>query len=202
MKRLIYSLLVCALLLAGCSGPHVSVDPEWKEAPARFTVLTTAPFTSNADDITDDFGDQDVFRQWFVSYLDTALAISSPVSHSVKIIDDGALEMELMNLGGVKVKIPVPVAAKLDGVDGLVLVVHPVLFRRYEMSCPSGGCLNNKELILQVAYSVVSLEAGRILAYGVANSSDSFSFAMTRGNWEKVVQRLSWKLVAKTPLEN
>lgn len=201
MKKFGWLVALLSVVLIGCSGPHVSVDPAWKEAPARFTVLTTTPFTSNADDITDDFGDQDAFRQWFADFLDSSLVISSPVSHSVKIVDDGALEMELMSLGEVKVKIPVPVAAKLEGVDGIVLVVHPVHFRRYASPCPGGGCLNDKELILQLAYSVVSLDDSRILAYGVANSSDSFTFAMTRGNWEKVVQRISWKLVEKTPLK-
>ena len=132
---LLFSLsLLTGLALVGCSGPHVSVDPEWKEAPARFTVLTTAPFTSNADDITDDFGDQDVFRQWFVSYLDTALAISSPVSHSVKLIDDGALEMELMDLGGALLALLLIVhlvAAIIDGTfvaAGILWIVTAVVF--------------------------------------------------------------------------
>ena len=85
MKRLIYSLLVSALLLAGCSGPHVSVDPEWKEAPARFTVLSTMPYASNEDDVLDDFGSQDDFRQWFAGYLDTVLAISSPAGDVLEV---------------------------------------------------------------------------------------------------------------------
>ena len=137
MKKFGCFVALLSVVLIGCSGPHVSVDPDWKEAPARFTVLTTAPFTSNEDDITDDFGNQDVFRQWFADFLDSSLVISSPVSHSVKIIDDGALQMEPMGLGDVKVKIPVPVAAKLEGVDGVVLVVHPVHFRRCRLPSAS-----------------------------------------------------------------
>lgn len=202
MKRLFFSLLTGVLLLAGCSGPHVSVDPEWKEAPARFTVLSTMPYASNEDDVLDDFGSQDDFRQWFAGYLDTVLAVSSPVSHSVKIIDDGTVEIVPMKLRDVLVKIPLPVVAKLEGVEGVVLVVHPVMFSRYISPCPGGGCLNNKHLNLHVAYSVVSVADGRILAYGIAATDDSYSFAMTRGNWEKVVERISWKLVEGTPLKN
>lgn len=201
MRKLLLFLISGALLLVGCSGPRHSVDPEWKDAPKSFSVVVSAPYVSNPDDVTDDFGGEDGFRQWFVAYLDSSLSLATPINHSVKMVDDGDMTAELLPLGKNLVKFPLPDPAKLEDVGGVVLAVHPVRFHREVQRCPSGGCIGNKSLNLQVAYSVVSMENRKVLAYGLAGASNSFTFAMTRGDWEKVVQRVSWQLVEGTPLE-
>ena len=201
MRKLLLFLISGAFLLVGCGGPRHSVDPEWKDAPKNFSVVVSAPYVSNADDVSDDFGGEDGFRQWFVAYLDSSLSLATPVGHSVKLVDDGDMTAEIRPLGKNLVAFPVPDPEKLENVGGVVLAIHPVRFHREVQRCPNGGCIGNKSLNLQVAYSVVSMEKRKILAYGLAGASNSFTFAMTRGDWEKVVQRVSWQLVEGTPLE-
>ena len=202
MKKGGWLIVSLAVVLAGCSGPHRVVDPNWRTPPSSFTVVTTEPFTSNEGDVLDDFGGLEGFRQWFAAYLDSSLSISSPLPHSVRVVEDRSIAMEPMYMGNVLVKEPLLANASRDSLSGVVLIVHPVHFRREMPSCSGGTCIGDKRLYLQVAYSVVSVEDHKILVHGLANGSVSFRFAMTRSDWEKVVQQVSWRLVDGTPLKN
>lgn len=202
MKKGGWLIAFLAVVLVGCSGPHCVVDPNWKTAPSSFTVVTTDPFTSNEGDVLDDFGGQEGFRQWFAAYLDSAISVSSPLPHSVRVVDDRSIAMEPMYVGNVMVKEPLLANVGRDSLSGVVLIVHPVQFRREMPSCGGGTCIGDKRLHLQVAYSIVSVEDRKILVHGIAHGSVSFHFAMTRGDWEKVVQQVSWSLVDGTPLKN
>ena len=183
MKKGGWLIVSLAVVLAGCSGPHRVVDPNWRTPPSSFTVVTTEPFTSNEGDVLDDFGGLEGFRQWFAAYLDSSLSISSPLPHSVRVVEDRSIAMEPMYVGNVLVKEPLLANASRDSLSGVT-------------------CIGDKRLYLQVAYSVVSVVDHKILVHGLANGSVSFHFAMTRGDWEKVVQQVSWRLVDGTPLKN
>jgi hypothetical protein len=90
----------------------------------------------------------------------------------------------------------------MDGITGVVVNVHPMRFWRETDMCHSrNGCMNNHSLNLKVMYSIVSVEDGNVLAYGGAYDKSSFTFAMTKGNWESVIEGVAKKIVEKTPLE-
>lgn len=195
-------LVVVVALLAGCSSVHVHVDPEWKEAPQSITVLVTEPFTQNEDDLLDDFKTPDAFKEWFVSYLEESFASYSKAAPSVRLVLDERLLVENVMLGEDSVKVPVPKFDELENLSGMVVTIHPVRVWRDHVPCPSGGlCIGGKNLNALAFYSVTSVEDRRKLAFGYARGEDSFTFAMTKGNWEGLVKDLVKMVLEKTPLK-
>ena len=94
------------------------------------------------------------------------------------------------------------VVEKLEGINGFVVSIHPLRFWREISPCLGGnGCIGNKHLNLMVAYSIVRVEDKQIQAYGATYVDDTFTFAMTKGNWENVLEKIAKKIVKKTPLE-
>ena len=202
MKFRICLALIFSLLIVGCGSPRLAVNPAWKNAPEKFTVLISDPYITNSDDITDDFGDSDAFRQWIVSYMNEALTGFTYVAHSVKMVGDDSFVMTQLPLEKGAIGVPLPEVEKLHGIDGIVVSVHPVRFWRETGTCHNrNGCINNFSLNLQVLYSIVSVENMQVLAYGGAYDKSSFTFAMTKGNWESVLEGIAKKIVEKTPLE-
>jgi len=201
MPKFVLSLLALSLLLVGCGGPRLSVDPDWKDAPKNFHVIASAPYVANADDLTDDFRDENSFRRWFATYLDSSLTEYSVAKPSVKIVDDAVFSTGLLKLGDEFAKFPLPEVEKLEGIGGVVMAVHPVRFWRDATPCPNGGCIGGKHLNVMMSYTIVAVEDMRVLAYGVARVSDSFTFAMTRGNWESVIKGAAKQLLEDTPLK-
>lgn len=195
-------LVVAVALLAGCSSVHVHVDPEWKEAPQSITVLVTEPFIQNEADLSDDFNTLDAFKEWFVSYLEESFASYSKAVPSVRLVLDERLLVESVMLEKDSVKVPVPKFDELENLSGTVVTVHPVRFWRDHVPCPAGGsCIGGKNLNALAFYSVTSAEDRRKLAFGYARGKDSFTFAMTKGNWEGVVKDFVKMVLEKTPLK-
>ena len=196
---------VLSLLFVACGGTRMAVNPNWTTTPDKFTVLISEPYVVNSDDVTDDFGDADVFKQWVAAYLDTALSKYSKIPHSVKIVDDAMFVMAPLPLEEGSVDVPLPVKEKWEEIPWLTILVHPLRFWRHESTCHSrNGCIANKSINLKVHYTIVSLENPNELAelaHGSAFDESSFTFAMTKGNWESVVEGIAKKLVEKTPLE-
>ena len=200
MKSCLYLALAFSLAMMGCAGQR-TINPDWKTAPEQFTVLVSEPYVTNEDDVTDDFQTMENFRTWAVNYLDTALSSYTDVRHSVTQVSDENFEIVEKSIDDESVKIPMPAVEKMDGLNGVALSVHPLRFWRDASLCPNGGCFGGKHLNLAVAYSIVRVENNELLAYGVAFAEDSFTFAMTKGNWESVIERIAKKVVKETPLE-
>jgi len=202
MKFRISFVFALSAIFAGCGGTRLSVDPEWNKAPAKFTVLVSEPYVANSDDVNDDFGSEEAFKLWTVAYLDTAFSSYSSVSHTTKLVNDESFVIVQKPLGDGQIGVPLPVAQKLDDVNGIVVSIHPVRFWREIGMCHNrNGCMNNQSLNVQVLYSIVSLDDSKVLAYGGAYDKSSFTFAMTKGDWEDVIETISKKVVEKTPLE-
>ena len=125
--------------------------------------------------------------------------------HSVKMVDDAMFVMSPLPLGDGYIDVPFPVKEKWEEIPGLTILVHPLRFWRHESKCHNrDGCIGNKSINLKVHYTIVSLENPNelaVLAHGGAYDESSFTFAMTKGNWESVVEGIAKKLVEKTPLE-
>lgn len=192
-----------ALLFVGCGSPRLAVNPKWTSAPDKFTVIVSEPYVANSDDISDDFGEDESFKKWSVAYLNDALNAFTFVPHSVRVVDDNTFMMAQLPLEDGFIGVPLPVKEKMEGLTGIVVCVHPVRFWREMSPCHNrnGGCINNKSLNLNVMYSIVSVENSSVLAYGGAYDRSSFTFAMTKGDWENVVEGIAKKIVEKTPLQ-
>lgn len=149
------------------------------------------PYVTNSDDITDDFGTDDAFRTWTISYLDESFSSYTAVKHSVKQVSDEDFEIIGVSQKDGIWKIPIPKVEKIEGLNDIVISVHPLRFWREK----------SKDLNLAASYSVVRIEDMQMLAYGVAYTGDSFTFAMTKSNWENVIQRIAKKIIENTPLE-
>ena len=55
MKKGGWLIVSLAVVLAGCSGPHRVVDPNWRTPPSGCTVVTAEPLTSNGGALHDAF---------------------------------------------------------------------------------------------------------------------------------------------------
>lgn len=202
MKLHLCLTLAFSLAFIGCGGGHQTINPEWKTAPESITILVSEPYIVNEDDVTDDFETVEKFRTWAVNYLDTSFSSYTNVKHSVKQVSDEFFEIVGLPIDKETVNIPTPVVEKLEGINGFVVSIHPLRFWREISPCLGGnGCIGNKHLNLMVAYSIVRVEDKQIQAYGATYVDDTFTFAMTKGNWENVLEKIAKKIVKKTPLE-
>jgi hypothetical protein len=195
---------VLSLLFVACGGTRMAVNPNWTTTPDKFTVLISEPYVANSDDVTDDFGDNDAFKQWVADYLNESIGSYSKKNtvHAIKLVDDNWFVTTQLPLGEGEISVPLPKKEMMDGITGVVVNVHPMRFWRETDMCHSrNGCMNNHSLNLKVMYSIVSVEDGNVLAYGGAYDKSSFTFAMTKGNWESVIEGVAKKIVEKTPLE-
>lgn len=204
MKFKAYFIAILSILFVGCGGTRMAVNPNWTTAPDKFTILMSEPYVANSDDITDDFGDNESFKQWVVDYLNASISsyTKKNTSHSVKLVDDNLFVITPLPLREGEIGVPLPKKEMMEGISGIVINVHPMRFWRETGVCHSrNGCMNNHSLNLQVMYSIVSVEDGSVLAYGGAYGNSSFTFAMTKGDWENVIESIAKKIVEKTPLE-
>lgn len=202
MKKIFLLLIIVSILITGCGGPRMQVDPAWVDAPENISVLMSAPYVKNMDDVNDDFSTEDIFKTWLLDYMGETFNLKSVSNATVKMVDDSLFIMQSMLLGNGYVNVPLPNAENNSRVSGIVLSLHPINFWRDSKPClGNGGCINNHYLGASLLYSIVSVENGKVLAYGVAYDESSFTFAMTKGNWEGVVKGLVNKVLEKTPLE-
>lgn len=197
----IFFALALSLIFVACGGKHQAINPDWKNTPEFFSVLVSEPYVLNLDDVTDDFGTVDVFRNWLTSYLDTSFSSYTNVRRSVKMVPDESFEVIGVALNDEVLKIPMPLVEKIEGLNGIVVSMHPLRFWREKSSCSRGGCIGDKHLYFVVAYSIVRVEDRQILAYGITHGGDSFTFAMTKGNWESVLDKVVMNIIEKTPLK-
>lgn len=194
--------LAGALALTACGGPRMSVDPAWKEKPTSYTVVMGEPYVENQDDVTDDFPEYvSNFAGWLAPQLQAELEHQSKVRPELKVVADENFKKAVLPLGDDAVLVHIPNPEKIAGLQGIVVAVHPIRFRREQGACPQGGCLNNKHLVAIAAYSFVNVDEKRVLGYGFLAANDNFSFVMTRSNWENVVSEMAGEIITGTPLK-
>lgn len=204
MKKFLMLLgsVAIAMMFTGCGSPRMSVDPTWKQAPEKVTVLASLPTAENTDDVYDDFMTVDNFDNWFLDELDSNFAEYSVSEADIVSVNDDTFEMTTFPLGKGKITVPVPVDDKLEGVTGIVISVHPVNFWRDSYyTCSGYSCYNVTFLGGNLTYSIVSVADHRVLAYGVARDRSSFAFAMTQSDWKAIVRSFVRKILQRTPLE-
>ena len=204
MKKLLCLLSVAAAFaITACSGPRYSIDPNWKEKPKSFTVVISEPYVQNQDDVEDDIPEYAThFADWLAQQMQMEFELRTKIKPEIKVTKDEYFDPAILPLDKNKmIKAHLPNTLRIDGLQGVIIAIHPIRFRRAVDPCPQGGCLNNKYLRAHADYSFSDVSKRQILGYGFVGVQDSFSFAMTKGNWENVVKDMVKKILEETPLE-
>src|SRR5574344_912976 len=206
MKYALSLIVPLALFFAGCSGsPRLQVNPEWKKAPGHYMVAITEPYVLNEDDVSDDFpGYAGHFSDWLKIELAKKLKDETGIGpDSVVLINNEDFLLTPLPLGEKKsIRVPLPDASKTTGLKRIVISMHPLQYFRDRHACfNQGGCLNNIYLAGPGVYSIVDMNETKVLAYGIFGATSSFTLAMTKGNWEDVVEDIAGQLVKSTPLD-
>lgn len=195
-------LCAAALFLVACGGTRLSVDPTWTARPASLTVVVGEPYVENSDDLVDDIPEYAAkFGEWLSLQLQMELRMRTNLNPEMRIEKDENFVMVQLPIEKNMVTFHVPNPEKAEGLHGIVLSVHPIQFRRKVDVCMSrDGCLNNSHLVSKGTYVYTDMDNRRILGYGFFYVSDSFTFAMTKGNWENVVGDMAKEILENTPL--
>lgn len=204
MNRLcVIFLCVAMLLLAACGGSRLSVDPTWTTTPNTLTVVIGEPYVENSDDVEDDLPEYaSKFGDWLSLQLQMELRLHTNLNPEMRLEKDENFVMVQLPLEKNMETFHVPNPEKISGLHGIVLSVHPILFKRKVDACLSrNGCMNNSHLVSKGTYVYTDMDNRRILGYGFFYVSDSFTFAMTKGNCENVVGDMAEAILEDTPLE-
>jgi hypothetical protein len=204
MRQMGLAFAFAVLFLVGCSGKHSLVNPEWKNAPDSYTVLVSRPFVGNPDDVADDLPEYTSnFEEWFSAEIATALEKRTEKKPSVKVELDENFNLVPLEFGKETfLQTPIPNMDRISGLHGVVISIHPIKFKRKtEKHYSATGTTANHWLVVNGTYSIVSADEEKILAYGLCYGISSFKFAMTKGDWENVVDDLAKTVIQDTPLE-
>ena len=204
MRQMGLAFAFAVLFLVGCSGKHSMVDPEWKKAPDSYIVLVSRPFVGNPDDVADDLPEYTSnFEEWFSKEITTVLEKRTEKKTSVKVVLDEHFDLVPLKFGKKGfLQTPIPDLDSISGLHGVVISIHPIKFKRKtEKHYSANGSIGDHWLVANGAYSIVSVDEQKVLAYGLCYGISSFKFAMTKGDWENVVDDLAKTVIQDTPLE-
>ena len=226
MKLQILLLATIAMLFAGCAkkAPTFSVAQTWTEKPNKLTIVFTDPFVENQDDLKDDLEEYaDRFGEWFKAELkkDYESLTKNSVSLDFQNVDSTAMIIETDHVDTTSFKTPRP--ASMEQGNGYYLAISNVIFSRRELVYmayynSSTGSFDNsvdvqknpdiplndgqsvqKGLWIYADYAIYN-QSGERVAFGHEEIRSSFTYAMTRSDWEKCVLAFAKRSIARTPI--
>lgn len=214
------------MLFAGCAkkAPTFSVAQTWTEKPNKLTIVFTDPFVENQDDLKDDLEEYaDRFGEWFKAELkkDYESLMKNSVSLDFQNVDSTAMIIETDHVDTTSFKTPRP--ASMEQGNGYYLAISNVIFSRRELVYmayynSSTGSFDNsvdvqknpdiplndgqsvqKGLWIYADYAIYN-QSGERVAFGHEEIRSSFTYAMTRSDWEKCVLAFAKRSIARTPI--
>ena len=214
------------MLFAGCAkkAPTFSVAQTWIEKPNKLTIVFTDPFVENQDDLKDDLEEYaDRFGEWFKAELkkDYESLTKNSVSLDFQNVDSTAMIIETDHVDTTSFKTPRPASMEQD--NGYYLAISNVIFSRRELVYmayynSSTGSFDNsvdvqknpdiplndgqsvqKGLWIYADYAIYN-QSGERVAFGHEEIRSSFTYAMTRSDWEKCVLAFAKRSIARTPI--
>ena len=226
MKLRILLLAAIVMLLAGCAkkAPTFSVAQSWTEKPNKLTVVFTEPLVENQDDLKDDLEEYaDKFGEWFKAELkkDYESITKNSVSLDFQKVDSTAMIIETDHVDTTSFKTPKP--ASMEQGNGYYLAISNVIFSRREDATRNAAYYNSgaafganvnpgensmafagesivqKGLWIYADYAIYN-QAGERVAFGHEEIRSSFTYAMTRSDWEKCVLAFAKRSIARTPI--
>ena len=219
-------LAAATLLFAGCASkaPTFSVAQTWTEKPTKLTVVFTEPVVENQDDLKDDIEEYaNNFGEWFKQELkkDYELYIKGAIALDYQKVDSASMIIETDHVDSTEFKTPKP--ASMEQGNGYYLAISNVIFSRRELVYmayynSSTGSFDNsvdvqknpdiplndgqsvqKGLWIYADYAIYN-QSGERVAFGHEEIRSSFTYAMTRSDWEKCVLAFAKRSIARTPI--
>lgn len=226
MRIKLILLVAIALLFAGCAkkAPTFSVAQTWTEKPKKLTIVFTEPIVENQDDLQDDIEEYaNNFGEWFKAELkkDYESLTKNSVSLDFQKVDSTAMIIETDHVDTTSFKTPRP--ASMEQGNGYYLAISNVIFSRRELVYmayynSSTGSFDNsvdvqknpdiplndgqsiqKGLWIYADYAIYN-QSGERVAFGHEEIRSSFTYAMTRSDWEKCVLAFAKRSIARTPI--
>lgn len=226
MRIKLILLVAIALFFAGCAkkAPTFSVAQTWTEKPKKLTIVFTEPVVENQDDLQDDIEEYaNNFGEWFKAELkkDYESLTKNSVSLDFQKVDSTAMIIETDHVDTTSFKTPRP--ASMEQGNGYYLAISNVIFSRRELVYmayynSSTGSFDNsvdvqknpdiplndgqsiqKGLWIYADYAIYN-QSGERVAFGHEEIRSSFTYAMTRSDWEKCVLAFAKRSIARTPI--
>lgn len=226
MKLRILLLAAIALIFTGCAkkAPTFSVAPTWTDKPSKLTVVFTEPLVENQDDLKDDIEEYaNNFGEWFKQELkkDYETYTKNSLTLDVQKVESDAMVIEIDHVDSTEFKTPKPTS--MEQGNGYYLAISNVIFTRREDATQNAAYYNSgaayganvnpgqnsmafagesivqKGLWIYADYAIYN-QSGERVAFGHEEIRSSFTYAMTRSDWEKCVLAFAKRSIARTPI--
>lgn len=206
MKKLL-SLALCfaAMNLIGCASAGLkNVDPSWTEAPSNVTVLFTEPNVQNKDDVADDLPDfADNFPGWFSQQMGAEFAKQAGLTPKFDVKGMDAFEFVPATFKKKQANVPQPKFDVIGDVDGFVVSIANIVVSRFSETKMTGLTSAETKSYLQFAgeYSIANASEKKVVTTGSFQAREELGFALTKRNWENLMETLVEEIIKDTPLK-
>jgi len=221
-NRFLIIVVLISLYFAGCSPANAVLTPEYKNKKISRQNLTIIrlfeePSIDNTSDVIDDLGEgepTEVYLSYFDKTFTTSFRNSSCFDkiYLVKNISQTNLEKrELAVNSREKMKMLLPkdsIRIENDSIktDYLLFVDKLKIHRTAGSSGSWIGTMHTggsfPTLYHQINFVFWDNKQGKIISYGHVEDESIVIFAMTKSNWEFVIQGLTKKILAYSPFVN
>lgn len=207
MKRMHFVLMLAmaCVFFVGCAAPHAVLETSWSQKPTKVKVVFTEPLVANPDDLADDLPDHvDNFAEWYKAELEKNLGSqTNGVLYSVEKIAQDKVTTVAAPLNNVNVK--TPKITEMDNEADVYLVMNDVWVGRTTKpgTCTAGMVTYTCDYPYfsgKGNYAFFDAKSGQRLGYGVVAADISYTFAVTKSDWESVVEKTVKIILEETPL--
>lgn len=205
--------VMAALLMVGCAAPTTFVDSSWKNHPKSLKILFTEPDVDNLEDLKDDLPDYvDNFDEWFKNQVVQSMKQKSGNNNiSFTMVKTESADGEMVSLNSESFKVPKPKEIAEDA-DVYLIMDKIWLGRESETNTGAGvgtfganggmaiGVTTSSYFRVKCKFSFYDTKTKNILGYGKATGTASYSFALTKSDWEYALNDMVKVVVDKTPI--
>lgn len=208
MKKLNFILMMAlaCVFFVGCAAPHAVVDSSWSQKPTKVKVVFTEPLVANPDDLADDLPENvNNFSDWYKTELEKNLGTqTNGVLYSVEKISQDKVSTVAAPLNDVNIRIPK--ITEMENEADVYLVMNDVWIGRTVKpgTCTAGMVSYTCEYPFfsgKGDYAFFDAKSGQRLGYGVIAADVSYTFAVTKDDWECVVEKTVKIMLDETPLK-
>lgn len=206
MKKL-FTLALCfaAMNLIGCASAGLkNVDPSWTEAPSSVTVLFTEPDVQNKDDVVDDLPDfADNFSGWFSKQMGDEFNKQAGMTPKFEVKGMDAFDFVPTTFKKKNASVPQPKFEAIGEVGGFVISIANVVVSRFSETKMTGLTSAETKSYLQFAgeYSIANASEKKVVTTGSFAAREQLGFALTKSNWENLMETLVEEIIKDTPLK-
>lgn len=208
MKRmhLILAMAMSCVFFVGCAAPHSVIESSWSQKPTKVKVVYTEPLVASQEDLADDLPDYvSNFSDWYKAELEKNLgAQTNGVLYSVQQIAQEKVLTVPAPLNDVNIK--TPKITEMDQEADVYIVMNDVWFGRTTKpgTCSTGMITYTCDYPYfsgKGNYAFFEAKSGQRLGYGEIAADVSYTFAVTKSDWEGVVVKTVNSMLDNTPLK-